>query len=233
MAISFRSSILFAALLCGASAKAADQGEQSLHDDIAFLQTKMEPLTNSAILTASEKVNELQAKVSRTDESQPILFDMAHRGADAFFEPQVQQDIQNNMSNVEEQLKGLDSPDEKEEDHARELLSVNASSIAKSECPSQPQGWHGCAWGGGIPVPAFCGSSNRHTLNGGTPLTYQQCAFLVAQRPSLCESRWFYTSSTSTSSTGVCKCCVNNGPYYGSSSCNWVYLASSSCQIPR
>jgi len=119
-------------------------------------------------------------------------------------------------------------PDEKNEDNAHALLSVNAS-IGTSDCPSQPQGWHGCAYGGLISVPAFCASSNRITLNSGTPLNFLGCAFLTAQS-SAC-SDYFYTQSTSGNTGGVCKCCKAYGPFYASSSCNWIYKASSSCAI--
>jgi len=119
-------------------------------------------------------------------------------------------------------------PVDKNEDDAHALISVNASS-GTSDCPSQPQGWHGCAYGGLFSVPAFCASSNRITLNSGTPLNFQGCAFLVAQS-SAC-SDYFYTQSTSGSTGGVCKCCKAYGPFYASSSCNYVYKSSSSCNI--
>eukprot|EP00927_Polykrikos_kofoidii_P086857 TRINITY_DN9859_c0_g1_i1.p1 TRINITY_DN9859_c0_g1~~TRINITY_DN9859_c0_g1_i1.p1 ORF type:complete len:206 (-),score=29.86 TRINITY_DN9859_c0_g1_i1:20-637(-) len=106
------------------------------------------------------------------------------------------------------------------------LLSVNAS----LGCPSQPQGWNGCARGGLYSVPAFCGHSNRHTLNSGIKMNYKACAFLVAN-DHRCVSRRFYTSSTSDSTTGVCKCCIMSSPVYSSNACNWVYEASASCNI--
>lgn len=114
-----------------------------------------------------------------------------------------------------------------------ELLSTNVTvKAAQTDCPPQPEGWNDCAYGKIFTVPAYCSSDNRILLNGGEPLNYKQCAFLTAQS-SAC-SNYFYTTSTSSSSVGACKCCKgspNDINYYKSSQCNYVYYASPSCNI--
>lgn len=113
------------------------------------------------------------------------------------------------------------------------LLSTNATRKATGEsCPAQPSGWHSCAWGKVYGEPAYCGSSNRYTLNGGVPMNFQACAFLTAQTSGC--SNYFYTTSTASDVGGVCKCCKqgpSESPYYVSNSCNYVYYASPSCKI--
>lgn len=134
---------------------------------------------------------------------------------------------------------GLDVSTQKQVAVASELLVVNASS---GSCHAQPPyGWFGNTGvkAGIFNQPAFCGSSQRHTLNSGHPTSVWMCAFLTRQSPSACSSGYFYTNAEGidpAQTAGVCKCCTKSphdeaAKYYKSSSCNYVYYASSGLHI--
>lgn len=247
MASSLRGIVLVAALLYGATAEAAEgckPGEQCVHDDIeesALLQTKVEPLGagnspdaegvgNSPLGAGNSpgdaKFNKLPVKVDNTQKSEPMLVDLLAKFDD------LQAKVNMVKGAVLTQNTTTD-PDDEYDNDARELLSTRATLKSTEEsCPTQPDGWNGCAWGRVWSFPAYCGSSNRITLNEGTPLPYTGCAFLTAQSSGC--SNYFYTTSTSDSAGGVCKCCKQapgNGGYYKSKSCNYVYYADPSCNL--
>lgn len=253
MALALRNVFFLGALLYGAAAQAADEcasGEQCDGEDIeesALLQTKVEKHgvgsspkgsedPGEPPLGSSHPGNERTASSSLGSGHSPAQhLDTTHQPQTSLLESLAKfDDLQAKVKMVRGAVltqNATSDPDEADDKDAQELLST-------ASCPAQPEGWHICAWGrvftqnGGNPLPAYCASNNRLTLNNGEAMNFKGCAFLTAQTSGC--SNYFYTTSTSDSAGGVCKCCKqgpSESPYYKSSQCNYVYYASSSCKI--